>query len=373
LSVRGAMQESGALEQMAFLLELKGRLGFSAVGGREARERPEIMKLRFDPEKSPIDDIPGDLRRPLYRVLLEHSSGAVRRTGRSWIEFDPLGAPGIDQPYRFEKAEPSGQTDPSASCLLGELTWPEARKRFEEVDVALLPVGAVEQHGPHLPLDTDAYDAQILCREVAMRCSDPKPIVLPLIPYGVSYHHDDFAGTISVGPDTLSRFVYEVGVAVAKHGVTKLVIVNGHGGNGPALQFAAQLINRDAHIFTCVDSGETSDADVDALAETPGDVHAGEIETSTSLANRAELVRMDKVEKFVPKFSSHYLDFSSKRSVDWYARTRNISPNGVMGDPTQASREKGEQMWELMIAHLAALVEDLKGMSLDEIHQRSRY
>jgi creatinine amidohydrolase/Fe(II)-dependent formamide hydrolase-like protein len=167
--------------------------------------------------------------------------------------------------------------------------------------------------------------------------------------------------------------VYEVGLAVARHGVTKLVIINGHGGNGPALQFAAQMINRDAHIFTCVDSGETSDADIEALAETAGDVHAGEIETSTSLANRPSLVRMDKAKKFVPRFSSHYLNFSSARSVDWYARTRKISPSGVMGDPTKATKEKGERMWGLMIKHLVAFVEDLKRMSLDEIHQRSKY
>src|SRR5690606_23815564 len=122
----------------------------------------------------------------------------------------------------------------------------------------------------------DAFDADYLCRAVAERCSEPQPLVLPLIPYGVSYHHDDFCGTISIGPETLSRLVYEVGMSVARHGVQKLIIVNGHGGNAPTLHFAAQLINRDAHIFTCVDSGETSDADVNQLAETKVDVHAGE-------------------------------------------------------------------------------------------------
>ena len=133
------------------------------------------------------------------------------------------------------------------------------------------------------------------------------------------------------------------------------------------------MINRDAHIFTCVDSGETSDADVEALAETPADVHAGEIETSTSLANRPHLVQMDKAKRFVPRFSSHYLDFSSKRSVDWYARTAKLSRSGVLGDATKATREKGERMWNLMIDHLVSFVEDLKSMTLDEIHQRSRY
>lgn len=379
LTQRGAMQEGPALEHLAFLLSERGVLEGEDIAGVAPRERPDVMKLRFDPERSPMDDVPTDLRAPLYRTVLEHARGAVQRTGRSWIDFDPLHSAEISRPYRFDTAQqqPEMNVNPqppaSQNYLLAELTWPEALERFQEVDLALLPVGAIEQHGRHLPLDTDAYDADCLCRAVAARCSDPRPLVLPLIPYGVSYHHDDFAGTISVGPETLSKLVYDVGMAVARHGITKLVIVNGHGGNVPTLQFAAQLINRDAHIFTCVDSGETSDMDVEALAETPGDVHAGEIETSTSLANRPELVQMDKAEKFVPRFSSHYLDFSSNRSVDWYARTEKISPTGVMGDATRASREKGEQMWQLMIDHLVAFVQDLMGMSLDEIHQKSKY
>jgi creatinine amidohydrolase/Fe(II)-dependent formamide hydrolase-like protein len=130
------------------------------------------------------------------------------------------------------------------------------------------------------------------------------------------------------------------------------------------------MVNRDAHVFACVESGETSDADVLAATETPNDVHAGEVETSTSLATRPHLVRMSEARKFVPEFSSRYLDFSSKRSVEWYARTAKISKSGVLGDPSKASREKGEKYWEIMIRNLVEFVEDLKGMSLDEIYQR---
>ncbi|NJN63708.1 MAG: mycofactocin biosynthesis peptidyl-dipeptidase MftE, partial [Acidobacteria bacterium] len=234
----------------------------------------------------------------------------------------------------------------------------------------LLPVGAIEQHGPHLPLDTDSYDALVLCEQVAEACASPRPLVLPLIPYGVSYHHEDFPGTLSIGPDTLAKLVHEIGMSAARNGISKLVIVNGHGGNGPALHFAAQMINRDARIFVCVDTGETSDHAVGELTETPNDVHAGEVETSTSLHLRPELVEMDRAVAYVPGFSSTYLDFTSKQSVGWYARTMRLSPSGVLGDPTKASAEKGQRMWELMVHHLVALVEDLKGMSLDEIHQR---
>jgi creatinine amidohydrolase/Fe(II)-dependent formamide hydrolase-like protein len=250
------------------------------------------------------------------------------------------------------------------------MTWPEAAERFRHVDIALLPVGSIEQHGPHLPLDTDAYDAELTARRVAESCSEPRPLVLPLIPYGVSYAHEDFAGTLSVSPDTLARMVHEIGVGVAREGITKLVIINGHGGNGPALHFAAQMINRDAHIFTCVDTGETSDADVAEISDIKNDAHAGDIETSTSLATRPELVRLDRAVAHVPEFSSSYLDFSARRSVGWYARTSRISPTGVFGDPTRASREKGERIWEVSVRRLVELVESLKRLSLDEIYQK---
>lgn len=372
-------QESVSVEHVAALLREKGLIEAPFIGKIHARRRPEVVKLRFDPERSPMEEIPTDLRASLYRICLEHAEGAVLRRGRLWLDFDPLADPALMGPYPFERPfpeKPGGHQAQAKGAIrpvtpvLGELTWPEALRRFKEVDVALLPVGSIEQHGPHLPLDTDAFDAYYLALRVAEACRDPKPLVLPLIPYGVSYHHEDFSGTLSASPDTLSRLVYDIGTGVARHGITKLVIINGHGGNSPALHFAAQMINRDAHIFTCVDTGETSDPDVDALAETPNDVHAGEIETSTALAVRPSLVRMEAAKKFVPRFSSRYLDFTSKRSVGWYARVAKLSPQGILGDPTKADEEKGRRMWDIMIKNLVELVEELQVLTLDEIYQR---
>jgi len=412
LATAGVHQEADCASHVLYVLQQKGRLP-AGEGVLRPRSHPEVMQLRLDPERSPLDDIPEDLQERLLRIYLSHAKGAVRREGRAWVRCDafvevnraahpagPQAQPSVGPQASLlvasrahDSAEsqarhsvgpqaPPDQAKPDGSApersptperfLWGELTWPEAKERLRKVDVALLPVGAIEQHGPHLPLDTDSYDAEHLGREVAARCKEPRPLVLPLIPYGVSYHHEDFAGTVSIGPETLSRLVYEIGMNLARQGITKLIVLNGHGGNSPALHFAAQLINRDAHIFTCVDTGETSDADVNSMAETPNDVHAGEIETSTTLATRPELVRLDKARKLVPKFSSDYLDFTSKRSITWYARTARLSSSGVLGDPTKASREKGEKMWEVMVRNLVELVEHLKGMSLDEIYQ-TRY
>ena len=261
---KGIHQETEGIRHLAFLLHKKGLLPKPRMGGVRGSEQPQVMKLRFESEKSPLDGIPLKIRAPLYRICMNHAEGAIKRRGRSWEEMDPWTDPAMGRPYPFEHPTPvpfhreKREGDPNGiikDYLLGELTWPEAKRRFQEVDVALLPVGAIEQHGPHLPLDCDAFDADYLAKAVAERCKEPSPLVLPLISYGVSYHHEDFSGTLSVNPETLSQMVYDIGMSAVKHGITKLVIVNGHGGNSPALHFAAQMINRDAHIFTCVDTG----------------------------------------------------------------------------------------------------------------------
>jgi creatinine amidohydrolase/Fe(II)-dependent formamide hydrolase-like protein len=369
LQHKGIHQESVGQQQMRHMLWSKSLIS----SPKPVSAREEILHLRFDPEKSPVETMPEDLRRALFPIGLEYALGALRRTGRKWFAIDLMRDPVMGKPYPFETAGGSGDSGGErkrTTYLFGELTWPEVEAILQQVDIAILPVGAIEQHGPHLPLDTDAFDAEYLAHQVAAACSDPKPLVLPLIPYGVSYHHDDFKGTISIGNDTLSRMVYEIGAGVARNGIKKLVIINGHGGNAPALNYAAQMINRDTKIFVSVDTGESSDPDIYKIAETPNDVHAGEIETSTSLAVRPQLVRMEYAAKAIPQFSNRYLNFTSKRGVAWYAYTKRISETGVMGDPTKASREKGQKMWKIMIGHLVAFVEELKRMTLDEIHQR---
>ncbi|MEE4218256.1 MAG: creatininase family protein [Xanthomonadales bacterium] len=369
LQARGVHQESEAAEHLEYLLVTSGKLDRQNT----VRPRAEVMQVRIDPTRSPPQSVPRTVRKALFQIFSHHAEGAVRRIGKRWVPVGFDSQELLQPPYFLEPTQTAGGSaaDPSESSVLwGDMTWPVAKERLQQTGLALLPVGAIEQHGPHLPLDVDAYDAERLAREVAEACSHPRPLVLPLIAYGVSYHHDDFAGTVSVGPDILSQLVYQVGMSLSRQGIDKLVIINGHGGNDPALHFAAQMINRDAGIFTCVDTGETSDTDVDSMSSTHNDVHAGEIETSTTLALRPEVVRTDRLAPAVPRFSSHYLDFTSKRGVGWYGHTLRISPSGVMGDPTLASAEKGRRMWAVIVRNLVEMIEDIKELSLEEIHQR---
>jgi creatinine amidohydrolase/Fe(II)-dependent formamide hydrolase-like protein len=363
LPSKALSQEAPARAHLMHLLQERGLVDATVV----AQAHPEVLALRFDSERSPLKAIPMDLRIPLLEILMSHANGALWRKGDTWLPFDPVNSREIRRPYLFE-VDPLEPTEDR--CRWGRLAWPDVQSYLEQVDLAILPVGAVEQHGPHLPLETDAFDAEYLSQRVAAACSDPKPLVLPLIPYGVSYHHQDFPGTLTIDNDTLAKMVYDIGLSVVRNGIRKFVILNGHGGNAPALNYAAQMINRDTHIFVCVETGESSDVDVDRLIDTPNDVHAGEVETSTCLAVRPHLVRMERAEASVPVFSSRYLDFTSRRGISWYAATRRLSDSGVLGDPGKASAAKGRRIWEIMIAHLVAFVEDLKHMSLDEIHHR---
>ena len=256
------------------------------------------------------------------------------------------------------------------SFLWEQKTWPEIEAYLKEVDTVILPCGAIEQHGPHLPVDVDFFDARYMAYKVAEACSDPKPLVLPTIPFGVSYHHESFKGTLSVTNDALSKFVYDLGMSLAKNGIKKIVILNGHGDNAPTLSYAAQMINRDAKIFVCVDTGETSDVDLYELIDTPNDIHAGEIETSTTLAIRPDIVQMDKAINETLSFGSKFLNYDNERGVSWYAHTHKLSESGVMGDATKASKEKGLKMWDIMIQNMVRFVESIKNTPLEELYQK---
>jgi hypothetical protein len=199
LETKGVHQESEGQQQLMYMLKEKNMVRSE----KSFKERPEILHLRFDSERSPIDCIPHDLRKPLYSLYLKHAHGSVRRISKKWQVFNLLKDQDLNKPYPFDTLSNIPNIIKSKSrkhdyYLWAELTWPEAEEYLKMVDVALLPVGSIEQHGPHLPLDTDSFDAQYLARQVATTCSDPKPLVLPLIPYGVSYHQQRYAFKISI-------------------------------------------------------------------------------------------------------------------------------------------------------------------------------
>ncbi len=250
------------------------------------------------------------------------------------------------------------------SYYLGELTWLDIKEFLTQHDVAVVPVGSCEQHGPHLPVDTDAYDAFWLSLKAVEKAKCA--LAAPPIYYGVSLHHMDFPGTITLSADTLEQLVFEVASSLVKHGFKKILFENGHGGNTPALEAASQRIKVETNAFVTIDSVSLIPDFIKDYIETVYDAHAGEFETSTTLANREKFVVKERIGKAKIKLpESKYTKIGLKEAgpkVSWSFRTRELSETGVIGDPTKASKEKGEKAWNLAIERLADLLIELDKM-----------
>jgi len=245
--------------------------------------------------------------------------------------------------------------------LLGEMTREEARQCFKPETVFLIPVGSVEQHGPHLPLDTDAFDAMYACVEAAKRCSEPLPVVLPPVYYGVSMHHMHYMGTVTLMPETLIAVITDICESLVSHGARKIVVVNGHGGNTHALSCALQKLSyRHEDVLFVLENGGMSEKKRKELFKGRNDVHAGEYETSTSLYNRSALVQLDRAVDGRVSFPARCLEFSAEARAYYFPFMDAVSENGVLGDATKASAEKGREMWEAMINGLVELIEEIK-------------
>ena len=235
----------------------------------------------------------------------------------------------------------------------GEMTREDILCLLRYVDVALLPVGSLEQHGPHLPLDTDSYDAKYLLEEAVKRLEGPKPPILPTVAYGVSDHHMSFPGTVTLRPETLEAVILDIGRSVATHGFQKLFICNGHGGNTPILKVVAQKLKRETGLLVFMDSGECMEPGKKELVDSKNDVHAGEYETSTSLANRKELVDIDAIPDEEMSFPHPTMSFEHKPAFNFAWNTHELSSVGVLGNPGKATEEKGKELWEKGITLLA--------------------
>ena len=120
---------------------------------------------------------------------------------------------------------------------LSNMSWMEAEQKFSKTQLAIIPIGAVEQHGPHLGLGADWIQAWKIAEKVGEKTD---ALVLPVVPYGVSGHHRDFVGTLFLKPDTLQKVVSEILDCLNHYGIRKVVFINGHGGNLQAISEAAK-------------------------------------------------------------------------------------------------------------------------------------
>lgn len=220
-----------------------------------------------------------------------------------------------------------------SSHALGDLTWTDVR---DTPRIVLIPVGSLEQHGPHLPLDTDTRIATAIAEHV---CGLRENLVVgPAIAIGASGEHAGFEGTLSIGTDALTTVLVEL--ARSADAFSGVVFVNGHGGNRDALLAARAILRLE---------GRT------VVAWSPsipgGDAHAGHSETSLLLAIDPDCVRIDAREAGSTAPLSELLDDLKAGGV------KSVSANGILGDPTSANAEHGNELFLALIADLAFTID----------------
>lgn len=207
----------------------------------------------------------------------------------------------------------------------------------------LVPLGSTEQHGPHLPLDTDTRIALALANAVAHRnrAATCPVLVTPALPVGASGEHQGFAGTLSIGHDALQMVLVELARSVQdRQWAGGLVFVNGHGGNLSGLTRAVNQLTDEGHL---VHSWSPRVPD--------GDAHAGHTETSLMLHLAPELVRVERAEAGRTESVSELASDLRTTGV------AGVSPNGVLGDPTSASAAAGEDLFASLVTSLNDTVE----------------
>lgn len=248
---------------------------------------------------------------------------------------------------------------------LTEMTWEDVAHRLEDSNpVVLLPVGSTEQHGRHLPLGTDTFVAIDLVEEAAPRTG---ALVAPPMWCGMSPHHMMLPGTISIRPEILLEYLYDVIASLAAHGFTSFVIVNGHRvANIPWLQLVAERVHRTLEgTQVAVFDPAWMSREIDLGLGEMG--HGEEIETSHMLAALPELTRMERAEDNPPDSSDLYHpDPGSSRDTLCFvpsrleqARRTAEKAGGVTGSPTLADAEKGQKYREHLVGRLVQVIESM--------------
>lgn len=237
--------------------------------------------------------------------------------------------------------------------IIEEITMHEFVNGLTKTRTVLLPIGATEEHGSHLPLGTDTYQAVDVCRLLAQRRSI---FVAPAILYGVCRSTFDHPGTLSITTETLKALIQDIVRALYRQGLRNVIILSGHAGgthNATILDSAECLLLELPELKIAVTSEyELAFEEGRDLVETINDSHAGEIETSRIMATRPNLVKGIGDAEY-PKFPKHIL-VKNKRFF-WQG--------GIWGNPEKANPEKGKRIEKLVVDSLERLVIDLENFS----------
>ena len=240
---------------------------------------------------------------------------------------------------------------------LGELTWPEVKALDKEKVIPVYPIASFEQHGPHLPLLTDSLETADIVERLDRRLPDDVAC-LPTQWLGYSFHHKRFA-CVTATSDTHVNLITETVSCLIDAGFPKVMIVNGHGGNEADMAVALQKLKEkyeEARVFG-VSYYKVAHERLEKIREAGphGWGHAGEMETSMM-----KVIRPDLVKEEVPGLDGWHPESVHGESVAQFLRIDEMTKQGVYGDPTYGSAEKGERMLEASAESLAEVVRDIQ-------------
>jgi creatinine amidohydrolase len=268
--------------------------------------------------------------------------------------------------------------DTGKALVLQEMSWPEVEAYLKTGDMVIIPLGSTEQHGPHLPLGTDFFEALETCKKISARTG---VVVAPVVMAGYSIYHSGFPGTLSLKPETLAQVLVETMEVLQRYGFRRFMLYNYHGGNHLAQAMAIHRINHTTGaIAVAVGDGGELPLKSPAPDKQVDDYHAGVDETSMMLFLRPDLVRMDRAEKPVLTFSPEMKALMTAsgghpelgilspglqavpKETGKGGSLREISSNGVWtdADPRDATAELGEQIVNRYVESVVAFIETWK-------------
>ena len=243
---------------------------------------------------------------------------------------------------------------------LDEATWTDAAA--SDAELALVPVGSTEQHGPHAPLGTDTINA-VSIADAGATAFDGEVVIAPPVPVGIAEEHRHFAGTLWVREDTFRRYVREVVGSLAHHGWDRVVVVNGHGGNVAALREVCARISRHDEAYAVPFTWFES---IGEHREKMG--HGGTLETALLRHTAADLVHEDRIENARSGASDRWGDWTARVNLAY--DTVEFSENGVVGDPGAGDAELGAELLDAAGSALARLLETVAERDVERSARR---
>ena len=275
----------------------------------------------------------------------------------------------------------NANTRPPVSTALASHRWADLNTHdFAALDpartVAVLPLGATEQHGPHLPLSVDSVlvEGVVTAALTHLAATDPV-LVLPTQTVGLSTEHTAFAGTLHLSPQTLIQVWCDMGASVARAGVKKLLMFNAHGGHVGLMDVVARELRARHGLIVYSSSWYTLPLDASAMAQFPPDehrfgIHAGDIETSMMLALSPERVNMTEAKNFAStsqERAKHYAILGNGKSAKLGWHMQDYNPHGAAGNAAAATSAKGKALLHSAGEQLALLLKELVDLPLSTV------